>query len=696
MESQGMKTHTQYNHHARQLQKANEAITQTNKYLLPDSPHYLPNYIETLETLLAAGNASPEINDKLATAKTNLANYSKRADEALVVIANHPALLAKLEADNDIYLTPPEKQDECLYIMDGETCKSSGINWNAVVKNLGEDITENESANFVFKGKQDIELTGDHQTDALRVWQHNVTVEDLKIIDNRTYTDAHRDAVQLIPPPIFDTVNGVYVRMADQMAGAILENTTISGCEISAPFGPLQGIFASDGLQRNLTISHNDIGTCGAHAISISGLLDGGKITDNTLRELPGGQRPTISLYPARIGGNMADDGVISILSFAGSKTLCPMQYGEVEAYGNVLIDQAGNHHPLDIDDARNLIPHTLLKLAIGLQDFDYHRYLGDYSTLTLGQYKQHDAFGAEQMMQWLTLRKKEFTEGREQGNPLGAVSNEQKMIGERFLIPALEALKNGSADDIRLVDLEYTAIRSFAMKRLAIMQGTVDPLIDIALGNERRDMMLRFFLTPEQRSDKVKLAYIDATVICVDNQQPVPSLPYTLLFGPEDVYTGTTNAEGVISHDELPLGPCILTLNNPKFNAVPTDAPTPYGAGIIDPTLSNLATTLLNDCANKLPIVKAWLTFDADNQATGEQNIARHLTSIGASANTPVTNELRQQCMAVLGICASHQALFRTNTTLRVTCPQPNANTNNKGCLFAIVSIVTSLIKKK
>jgi len=145
-------------------------------------------------------------------------------------------------------------------------------------------------------------------------------------------------------------------------------------------------------------ISNNDIGTCGAHAIAISGLLDGGVISGNTLRELPGGQRPTISLYPARIGGNMADDGVVSILSFARAEARKPMEYGEVKAHDNVLIDSRGNEQPLAIDDARHLIPGTMLKLAIGLKDFDYHRYLADYSSLTLSQYKQHDPFGAEQM----------------------------------------------------------------------------------------------------------------------------------------------------------------------------------------------------------------------------------------------------------------------------------------------------------
>ena len=685
-----MDTYTQYNHHARKLQKANEAITQTNKYLLPDSPHYLPNYIAQMEALVESGSTDAILMEKIATAKTNFKNYTKRADDALKVIAEYPALLAQLEADNDIYLTPPEKQNECLYVMDEETCKSSAIDWQSLLNNIGNNVETIEPESFVFKGKQDIELTGDHQTDALRVWQHNAVVEDLKITDNRTYTDAHRDAVQLIPPPIFKMVDGVYIRLADQMAGAILENTTINGCVINAPFGPLQGIFASDGLQRNLRINNNDIGTCGSHAISISGLLDGGVISGNTLRELPGGQRPTISLYPARIGGNMADDGVVSILSFAKAEARKPMEYGPVEASENTLIDKQGNTHPLEIDDSRHIIPNSLLKLAVGLRDLDYHRYLADYSTLTLGQYRKHDPFGAGQMKEWLTLRLQEFTEGRRPENPLGPVSEEQKKIGDRLLAPALEALNNGSADGVRLVDLEYTAIRSFAMKRLAIMHGKVDPLTDIALINERRDLMLRFLLEPKQRTNLVKVAYADATVECIANYKPVPLLPYTLFFSPEHIYQGATDEQGVLTHENLPLGPYILTINNPKFNIVAsgnTDSAAPT-----DPTINNLASSILKDCSNKLPVVRAWLNHDAGNEAEGIRRVEHHLHAIGANASTSVSSELRQQCLSALSLGSSQRETSRKSSKVFVSCPKPVVN---KGCAFAIISLVLGLLKK-
>ena len=293
-------------------------------------------------------------------------------------------------------------------------------------------------------------------------------------------------------------------------------------------------------------------------------------------------------------------------------------------------------------------------------------------------------------MKDWLTLRLQEFTEGRRPENPLGPVSEEQKKIGARLLAPALEALNNGSADGVRLVDLEYTAIRSFAMKRLAIMHGKVDPLTDIALINERRDLMLRFLLEPKQRTNLVKVAYADATVECIENYKPVPLLPYTLFFSPEHIYQGATDEQGVLTHENLPLGPYILTINNPKFNIVAsgnTDSAAPT-----DPTINNLASSILKDCSNKLPVVRAWLNHDADNEAEGIRRVEHHLLAIGANASTSVSSELRQQCLSALGLGSSQRETSRKSSKVFVSCPKPVVN---KGCAFAIISLVLGLLKK-
>lgn len=552
-----LNTHTLYNYHARQLRKANEAIAQTKKYLDPESPHYLPDYIAKLEAIQAGEQASDEVAAKITAAKANLQAYQQRSDEAKAFIADGSGKITELEASNNVFLSPPDKQDEYLYVLDSETCQASRINWQEVCDNVGEAIKEPDVDFFAFSDKKDIELTGEHQTDAVRVWNHNVRVENLKITDNRSYTDAHRDAIQLIPPPIHRFEDGVYIRMADQMAGAILTNVVIEGCEICAPNGPLQGIFASDGMYRDLRIRNNDIMTRGAHSISIAGLLNGGEISGNTLRQAEGGEPPKISLYPARIGGNMADDGVVSILSFAENDS--GLAYGAVSLAGepNKLVKADGTTETLLIDDVRHLLPDSYLKLAVGLSHFDYEAYLADYSSLTLGEYRQHDPFGAQKMVEWLTLRINEFAKGRVADHPLGQVSNEQVKIGERFLVPALKALQDGSADDVRLADLEYTAIRSFSMKRLAIMHGVIEPLIDIALLNGSRAQMLTFLLEPEQLNNLVSIAYIDGNVVCSKTEQVVPYLKYSVFFAPDKVYSGSTDSAGRTSIGELPLAVC-------------------------------------------------------------------------------------------------------------------------------------------
>jgi len=242
-------------------------------------------------------------------------------------------------------------------------------------------------------------------------------------------------------------------------------------------------------------------------------------------------------------------------------------------------------------------------------------------------------------------------------------------------------------------VDLKFTAIRSFAMKRLAIMHGSVDPFTDIALFNERRDLMLKFLLKPEQLNNKVKIAFVDATVICTSINQTVPLLPYTLFFSSEHIYDGATDRKGVIAYDDLPVGPYILTINNPKFIIIASDEVTDQSNAPIDPATTKYAKSILKDLSNKVPVVKAWLEHDAANETDGTQRIARHLTTIGVSANGAFTNELRQQCMSILGIGASHREPFRTNTTVRVSCPKP---VTRGGCLLAIVNLALGLLKKK
>lgn len=683
-------THTLYNHHARELRQANEAIAQTKKYLDPESPHYLPDYIAKLEAIQATDEASDEVAAKIVAAKANLESYQARADAAQAVIDAGPVKVVELEESNNVFLSPPAKQNEYLYVLDPETCQASTINWTEVCNNAGQAIEEPEVDFFQFSGKKDIELSGEHQTDAVRVWNHNVRIEDLKITDNRSYTDAHRDAIQLIPPPIHRFEDGVYIRMADQMAGAILENTTIEGCEICAPNGPLQGIFASDGMYRNLRIRNNDITTQGSHSIAIAGLLNGGEISGNTLHQAAGGAIPTITLYPARIGGNMADDGVVSILSFAENDSGLAYEQVSVEGEPNRLIKTDGTGGNLDVEDVRHLLPDNYLKLAVGLSDFDYNAYLADYSALTLRGYRERDPFGAQKMEEWLALRTEEFANGREEGNPLGPVSDEQRKIGERFLAPALAAMRDESAEDIRLPDLKHTAIRSFSMKRLAIMRGVVEPLIDVALVNERRTHMLEFLLEPGQLNNVVRIAHIDGDAVCNGSGLAVPYLRFSVFFAPDKMYHGSTNADGRIAMDELPLGPYILRLDDDAFSLAAANSPVTDPAALGTEAAGMVARSLLDDFKRKTPVIRAWLADNAENEVKGVASIRRYLSALEVTPDSEITADMRRDCLTVLGLGVSRREPYRRDIKMNVHCPQTSEEAG--GCLFSLINLIKGL----
>nr|CAA6807892.1 MAG: Unknown protein [uncultured Thiotrichaceae bacterium] len=687
-------THTLYNYHARELRKANEAITQTKKYLDPESPHYLPDYIAKLEEIQASDDASDEVAAKIVAAKANLESYQTRAEEAQAIIDAGPVKINELETSNNVFLSPPAKQNEYLYVLDSETCQASSINWADVCSNAGQVIEEPEVDFFEFAGKKDIELSGEHQTDAVRVWNHNVRIEGLKITDNRSYTDAHRDAIQLIPPPVHRFEDGVYIRMAAQMAGAILNNTTIEGCEVCAPNGPLQGIFASDGLYRDLRIRNNDIMTQGAHSISIAGLLNGGEISGNTLRQTEDGDLPKISLYPARIGGNMADDGVVSLLSFADNENGFAYEQVAIAGKPNRRVSAEGVEEDLDIDDLRHLLPDNYLKLAAGLTAFDYDAYLADYSSLTLGEYREHDPFGAEKMEEWLELRTSEFANGRESGHPLGPVSNEQKKIGERFLAPALTAMRDQSTEGIRLADLEYTAIRSFSMKRLAIMHGVAEPLIDIALLNERREQMLRFLLEPDQLESIARIAHIDGDMICNGSGLVIPYLRYSVFFAEDKSYTGSTDVNGRIELGELPLGPYILRLDDSAFSLAAANSPVTAPAELGTEAAGMVARSLLDDFQNKIPVVKAWMADNAENEVQGLASMRRYLSAKGVTPDSDITEEMRRDCLAVLGLGVSRREPYRRDIKVKVHCPQTNEDAG--GCLFSLINFIKGLFGKK
>lgn len=146
--------------------------------------------------------------------------------------------------------------------------------------------------------------------DALVVKHHGVRVignqfEDTWASrDNLIANQAHRDAIQLIPP-------SAQAARREHFAGACLDNVSVFG-NIIRSVGKLQGIFGSDGLFRNLQIIGNVIDTNSQHYISVAGLLSGW--IEGNMR--PDGTHCAVNLEPWRIGGN-PEGKTVRVLSFA-------------------------------------------------------------------------------------------------------------------------------------------------------------------------------------------------------------------------------------------------------------------------------------------------------------------------------------------------------------------------------------------
>ena len=169
--------------------------------------------------------------------------------------------------------------------------------------------------------------------DAIRVSAHRVRVVNNTLIDSAGGSAAHRDGLQLIPPPLFPR---------SQFAGAIQEDVSI-WCNHIRSRGALQCIFSSDGMQRRLEVVGNVLETSSQWFIALRGVLDA-RIEGN---ETTDGQPAPIWLGNTRIGGGTN----VMILSFAGFEYV-PYQEIVAEQAWSVTTDLRGklenpNYHHL-------------------------------------------------------------------------------------------------------------------------------------------------------------------------------------------------------------------------------------------------------------------------------------------------------------------------------------------------------------
>lgn len=362
-----------------------------------------------------------------------------------------------------------------------------------------------------------IELVG-KQEDAVRICQIGYYARNLDIRDSRLYKAAHHDAIQLIPPKTTDKNRRLRIGTqeqdwvtGDQMTGTVLENVTVEGCSIRSPFSPLQGIFAGDGLFNNLNLLGNHIQTAGDHSITINGLLSG-QISDNILQAV-NDNPPVIRLYPARIGGNLAEEGLVYILGFADERSRGPkLQYGPITLRDNHLTGMPGKQ-AVEIIDSRSRIPDTHRLLSLGLKQFRYHAFMERFSNLTFGEYRQQNS-GKDfaRLKIWLEDRITEYGSGKRiltDGLPVIPSQDERRTQILPLLRRALaNAINSHALDHVSLSNFPETPVRAFTAKQLALRYGEIQPLEALEATDKtrlqrmgkRREATLKYLLPAGQR----------------------------------------------------------------------------------------------------------------------------------------------------------------------------------------------------
>ena len=103
-------------------------------------------------------------------------------------------------------------------------------------------------------------------------------------------------------------------------------------------------------------------------------------------------------------------------------------------------------------------------------------------------------------------------------------------------------------------------------MKRIAIRNATVMPLLDLGALNARREAMLKWLLDSSQLGQRERLGRIDCQVLELltnGQQQPVMSQAFKLYFEGIVPIPGITTPAGRILMDGLPVAPYILRFDD-------------------------------------------------------------------------------------------------------------------------------------
>jgi hypothetical protein len=191
----------------------------------------------------------------------------------------------------------------------------------------------------------------------------------------------HRSAIQLVPDHPF---------AAGVLEGVIINNNAIQSA------GKLQGVFAPDGVFRNLSITFNTIDTLSAHKITLNGLV--GSYNQIEGNRDASGALVQVELDPIRLGGNVGT-GNVWVLSVV-AEDQWDYGYGAIDIGG----DLSGAENPFQHITDHRRVPQYRDKANgdTNLNSFPMTLFKQQLATTTLQTLLDQDCSLDAQALAWL------------------------------------------------------------------------------------------------------------------------------------------------------------------------------------------------------------------------------------------------------------------------------------------------------
>ncbi|PID46674.1 MAG: hypothetical protein CSB47_02930 [Proteobacteria bacterium] len=433
-----------------------------------------PAYLEKIKKSIEAEQDSAKraaLQKKLKSQTQRYENYKKQLAKYEKYHNNSKANMDTLDRDQNVFRTI-NKPIKSLYTIDDESL----VRYQKYKKNQDPDYDidkPTEAEPFTFSLNKPVNLTDNKIDDFIRIQSSYITLDNLTLIDDRALLpnpnndkniNAHWDAIQLIPQKeIVKTSHGKAA--FDQMAGAMINNLTITNNKIIGYKTPLQGIFMSDGLVKDINIKNNTLLTQGGHSITLTGVTgSNSNISNNNFLKFSNTPTPVIQLDPFRIGGNMLREGLVYVTGFDGTS----LNYGSVEHSNNKLytmpnsekanvsrgiinFTKSTSEKSVNLIDNRQSIPDKYKLDSVALTEFRYADFKSAWFSATIASFANDDPEGLQGLRNWLG----------------GIGSNYHVSLANQIL-------NDGSLRNTSISMLRSTLLRVWILKRVALRHGNI------------------------------------------------------------------------------------------------------------------------------------------------------------------------------------------------------------------------------